>query len=34
MIAANIFGYYWIDGKKNPADIFLSIGVIHRYGMY
>jgi hypothetical protein len=20
MIAANILGYYWIDGKKNPAD--------------
>jgi hypothetical protein len=21
MIAARIFGYYWIDGKRNPADI-------------
>jgi hypothetical protein len=21
MIAAKILGYYWIDGKKNPADI-------------
>jgi hypothetical protein len=21
MIAANILGYYWIDGKKNPAYI-------------
>jgi hypothetical protein len=21
MIAANILGYYWIDGKKNPSDI-------------
>jgi hypothetical protein len=21
MIAANILGYYWIDGKLNPADI-------------
>jgi hypothetical protein len=21
MIAAKIMGYYWIDGKKNPADI-------------
>ena len=21
MIAAGILGYYWIDGKKNPADI-------------
>jgi hypothetical protein len=21
MIAANILYYYWIDGKKNPADI-------------
>jgi hypothetical protein len=21
MIAANILGYYWIDGKKNQADI-------------
>jgi hypothetical protein len=21
MIAARIMGYYWIDGKKNPADI-------------
>jgi hypothetical protein len=22
MIAARILGYYWIDGKSNPADIF------------
>jgi hypothetical protein len=21
MIAAKILGYYWIDGKANPADI-------------
>jgi hypothetical protein len=21
MIAAKILGYYWIDGKSNPADI-------------
>jgi hypothetical protein len=21
MIAADILGYYWIDGKSNPADI-------------
>jgi hypothetical protein len=21
MIAAKILGYYWIDGKRNPADI-------------
>jgi hypothetical protein len=21
MIAAKILGYYWVDGKKNPADI-------------
>jgi hypothetical protein len=21
MIAAKILGYYWIDGKLNPADI-------------
>ena len=21
MIAANVLGYYWIDGKENPADI-------------
>ena len=21
MIAAKVLGYYWIDGKKNPADI-------------
>jgi hypothetical protein len=21
MIAAKILGYYWIDGKKNPADV-------------
>jgi hypothetical protein len=21
MIAANVLGYYWIDGKANPADI-------------
>jgi hypothetical protein len=21
MIAVNILGYYWIDGKQNPADI-------------
>jgi hypothetical protein len=21
MIAARILGYYWIDGKENPADI-------------
>jgi hypothetical protein len=21
MIAANMLGYYWRDGKKNPADI-------------
>jgi hypothetical protein len=22
MMAAKILGYYWIDGKSNPADIF------------
>jgi hypothetical protein len=22
MIAAKILGYYWLDGKLNPADIF------------
>jgi hypothetical protein len=22
MISAKILGYYWIDGKRNPADIF------------
>jgi hypothetical protein len=21
MIAAKILGYFWIDGKKNPADV-------------
>jgi hypothetical protein len=21
MIAADILGYYWIDGKHNPADV-------------
>jgi hypothetical protein len=21
MIAANVLGYYWVDGKNNPADI-------------
>jgi hypothetical protein len=21
MIAVKILGYYWIDGKKNPADV-------------
>jgi hypothetical protein len=21
MIAAKVLGYYWIDGKKNPADV-------------
>ena len=22
MIAAKVLGYYWIDGKRNPADVF------------
>jgi hypothetical protein len=34
MIAAKILGYYWIDGKKNPADVVRKHWDISKYGIY
>jgi hypothetical protein len=34
MITSKILGYYWIDGKKNTADIVSKQRAINKYGIF